>query len=318
MFKSNSKKTVLAGLFLALGILLPFVTSHGTALIPGKVFLPMHIPVLLCGYFCGGFYGGICGFILPYLNSFITGMPVLFPNAVTMSFELMTYGAVAGITYKLFGNKKKFLIYPSLILSLLAGRVVYGIVASLLLFANPALKNLSVIAATISGIPGIIIQILIVPYIVMALAPRENNGDKAISMIRSGKATCVTVKKNKITSAASPQGIAHLIDLYDKGILQGTFVADTIVGKAAAMIFTLAGVSGCYGQTMSVNGEKWLTDNNIPHTYDNKTEIIQNRKGDGMCPMEATVLNIDNPEEGLALLRATVKELRSKAKEQEI
>ena len=80
MFKSNSKKTVLAGLFLALGILLPFVTSHGTALIPGKVFLPMHIPVLLCGYFCGGFYGAICGFILPYLNSFITGMPALFPN----------------------------------------------------------------------------------------------------------------------------------------------------------------------------------------------------------------------------------------------
>ncbi len=134
--------------------------------------------------------------------------------------------------------------------------------------------------------------------------------DDAVMMVKSGTATCVLVKNNRIVSAESPKGIAHILDLYDKGILAGVFVADTIIGKAAAMIFSLAGVKECYGRTVSRAGLEWLEKSNIPVTYDECTEIIQNRKGDGMCPMESTVKDISDEKEAVSALKNKIKELR--------
>ncbi len=317
MIRKDSKKIVIAGYMLGFGILLPFITSHGLMLLPGNVFLPMHIPVLLCSFFCGPIYGGICGFLLPYLNSLITGMPAIFPNGIVMSFELMTYGIMCSVMYKLFGGSKKLCtIYPSLIVSMIMGRVVYGIVAAILFFTFPGGKKLSVIGAILTGIPGILIQLLLVPYIVRSLLP-DDAKMRAIKMIRCGEATCVVVKNNKIISSASPKGISHIIGLYDEGLLEGAFVADTIIGKAASMVFTLAGVKECYGETMSNRAKMWLLENNIDVKFDNLTDVIENRRGDGMCPMEETVLNVSDAKEGLSLLRDKVITLQNKAEEVE-
>lgn len=313
MIESKLRKTVVAALMLTIGILLPFVTSHGTLLLPGKIFLPMHIPVLLCGYFCGPFYGGLCGFLLPYLNSFVTGMPTLYPSAVIMSFELMTYGAMSSVVFRLFGNRKNYAaIYSSLVVSLISGRVVYGIAASVLLFVTPGMKGVSAIAATISGIPGIVIQLIIIPQILRLLLPADNIKARATAMVKNGEATCVVVRDNKIISKASARGISHIIDLYDNGILKDSFVADSIVGKAAAMIFALAGVKECYGKTVSRSAASYLAKNNITITCGETTQYIENRSGDGMCPMEETVKDVYNSKEALDLLRKKVRELRTK------
>ena len=74
------RKTVLAALFLAIGLILPFITMQIPAV--GKMLCPMHIPVLLCGYILGGPYGLIVGFITPLLRSVTFGMPVMLPNAI--------------------------------------------------------------------------------------------------------------------------------------------------------------------------------------------------------------------------------------------
>ena len=105
MLKNYSKKLIISSLMIAIGIILPYVTAHGFG-ISGNVFLPMHIPVLLCGFFCGPLLGAICGAVLPILNSILTGMPVLFPMAPIMTPELFTYGLFSGIIYKLFGYSK--------------------------------------------------------------------------------------------------------------------------------------------------------------------------------------------------------------------
>lgn len=101
----KTKKIVLAGLFIALGIVLPFITMQIPSI--GNMLLPMHIPIILCGFICGGPYGLIVGVIVPLLRSVLFGMPALFPNAVAMAFELGTYGFVTGVLYKRF-NKKSF------------------------------------------------------------------------------------------------------------------------------------------------------------------------------------------------------------------
>lgn len=100
LMKENTglRKTTLAALFLAIGLILPFITMQIPAV--GKMLCPMHIPVLLCGYVCGWPYGLIVGIITPLLRGVLFGMPAIFPNAVCMAFELATYGFVAGILSK--------------------------------------------------------------------------------------------------------------------------------------------------------------------------------------------------------------------------
>lgn len=117
------RKTVLAALFLAIGLILPFITMQIPAV--GKMLCPMHIPVLLCGYILGGPYGLIVGFITPLLRSVTFGMPVMLPNAICMAFELATYGLVSGI---LSGKMKKDMrsLYISLIISMLARKTGMG------------------------------------------------------------------------------------------------------------------------------------------------------------------------------------------------
>ena len=79
----NNKKLVLSALFLAIALVLPFLTGQIPEI--GSMLCPMHIPVLLCGFFCGWQYGLAVGFVAPLLRSFLFGVPYLYPMAVSMA-----------------------------------------------------------------------------------------------------------------------------------------------------------------------------------------------------------------------------------------
>ncbi len=165
---SSTKKVVLSGITIALGIYLPFLTGQIPSI--GNMLLPMHIPILLCGFICGWKYGLITGFITPLLRSAMFTMPPMFPAAIAMAFELAAYGALTGLLYKVLpkGGKNVFL---SLILSMLGGRVVWGI-ATFVLFrmvGNVLTWEIFISAAFVNAIPGIILQLVLIPSIVIAL-----------------------------------------------------------------------------------------------------------------------------------------------------
>ncbi len=315
MIESKTRKLVTAGLMIALGMILPFVTAHGYG-IKGNVILPMHIPVLLCGFFCGPLYGAVCGLILPVLNSILTGMPALYPMAPLMTFELLTYGLVSGLLYKLFGYSKRLIVIEgTLISAMLIGRIVYGIAAWVLLFFDADAGKFSVISSVITGLPGILIQLILIPIIVSSVQKNKSGSydavGEAIKLLNEENATCVLVKDNAIISAESPQGIAYIIDLYHAGKLENVFVADKIIGKAAAMIFSLGGVKGCYGETVSQAAVDWMKSKNMSFQCCCTVSMIENRKGDGMCPMEETVIDISDEKEALTALENKIAELRS-------
>ena len=123
MKNPSTKKLVLAALFLALAYLLPFLTGQIPEI--GSMLLPMHLPVLICGFVCGWPYGLAVGFIAPLLRSFTLGMPPFFPTAVAMAFELAAYGAITGICYKKLPKKPLFL-YVDLLAAMIGGRIVWG------------------------------------------------------------------------------------------------------------------------------------------------------------------------------------------------
>lgn len=161
-------RLILSAMLLALALVLPFLTGQ----IPniGKMLCPMHIPILLCGFFCGPYYAAAIGIIAPFLRSWLFGMPALFPDAVVMFLELATYGFIAGLLFRLL-PKKKIYIYVSLISAMLAGRIVWGIVKTILMslgkieFGFQAFLTIGFANA----LPGIIVQIILIPILVIIL-----------------------------------------------------------------------------------------------------------------------------------------------------
>ena len=167
--KSTTKNLTLSALFIALGLVLPFLTGQLKQL--GNAFLPMHLPVFLCGLIVGPVYGLIVGLVLPILRHFLFGMPPLYPTAIAMSFELATYGFVSGFIYKNSRWKCIIALYESLIIAMIAGRVVWGIVTYLLMgFSGNAFTMEAFMAgAFLNAIPGIIFQLIFIPAFMLAL-----------------------------------------------------------------------------------------------------------------------------------------------------
>lgn len=164
----NTRKLILTALFLALGYVLPFLTGQVPAV--GKMLLPMHIPVLLCGFVCGWQYGLMVGFVVPLFRSVLAGMPVMMPTAVGMAFELATYGMISGLLYRKL-TRKSLNIYITLIGAMLGGRIVWGIVSILLygIQGNVFSWQLFISGALLNAVPGIVLQLVLIPVIVLIL-----------------------------------------------------------------------------------------------------------------------------------------------------
>lgn len=166
-------RMILAALFLALALVLPFLTGQIPQI--GNALCPMHLPVLLCGYFCGPWYALAIGLIAPLLRLLLFGMPPLIPTGIAMCFELATYGCIAGLMY-LWLPKKKPYIYVSLICAMLAGRIVWGVARVILYGLGKSQFGWSAFmaGAFLNAIPGIIVQIILIPLLVMILQKAQN------------------------------------------------------------------------------------------------------------------------------------------------
>lgn len=166
--RNNLLKMILAALFLALAYVMPFLTGQIPKL--GSMLCPMHIPILLCGFICGWQWGLVIGLIAPLMRSLTLGMPPLFPVAVCMAAELAAYGAFSGLMHRALPKKKPY-IYCSLLLAMVVGRLVWGAAMFACMGMNGGSFTLSAFlsGAVINAVPGIIVQIVLVPILVMLL-----------------------------------------------------------------------------------------------------------------------------------------------------
>ena len=165
--KSTTKKLVSCALCIAIGVLLPMafhVIPNG-----GSIFLPMHIPVLICGLFCGAPYGLACGIFTPFLSSMITGMPpaMILPQ---MMIELAVYGLVTGLCEKHIILKNEISkLYMSLIIAMLAGRIMNGLINTFVLSTQGYTLSIFITASFVTSLPGIISQLIVIPILVRIL-----------------------------------------------------------------------------------------------------------------------------------------------------
>lgn len=184
---SNNKflrELVLSAMFMALGLALPFLTGQIPQI--GGMMLPMHLPVFLCGLICGWKHGAVVGFILPPLRYVLFGMPPIFPTGIAMAFELAAYGLLAGLLYSRSRWQCVVALYRALIAAMLGGRLVWAVAQVVLLGLTDGAFTweMFLTGAFLNSIPGIILQLVLIPAIMVAL-------DKAglVSFIRAEKAT---------------------------------------------------------------------------------------------------------------------------------
>ena len=168
--KKSIKNLTLTAMFLALGLVLPFLTGQIPQI--GSMLLPMHLPVFLCALVCGWQWATPMAAILPVMRSLIFGMPPIFPTATAMAFELATYAFVAGFLYHKILKKKNLLtVYISLVSAMILGRAVWGCAQWILLgISGKGFTFAAFLAgAFVNAWPGIIMLLVLGPAIMFLL-----------------------------------------------------------------------------------------------------------------------------------------------------
>lgn len=140
--------------------------------------------------------------------------------------------------------------------------------------------------------------------------------DQARARILENGVPCVFCRDGQIVREGVGTGVGPLLAAWETEpeLLHGTVIVDKIVGKAAAMLAVLGGAAGVYGLTMSEAARDYLEAYGVPYGCDLCIERIINRAGTGLCPMEQTVLGIEEPEEGYLALKETVRRLKAQAR----
>ncbi|MBQ8743392.1 MAG: ECF transporter S component [Clostridia bacterium] len=163
--KKYIRNTVISAMLFSLALVLPFFTGQIPKI--GNMLLPMHLPIMFCGIFCGPWYGLAIGAAAPLVRSLFFGLPVFYPSAIAMALECATYGFFIGLLYRAFAKVGDFSALLALICSMLIGRAVWG--CAMLTLLGLSSRTFTAAAflsgAFVTALPGIIIQIVLIPVL---------------------------------------------------------------------------------------------------------------------------------------------------------
>ena len=136
-------------------------------------------------------------------------------------------------------------------------------------------------------------------------------GTEAKKALEAEGVTFAAVSTSVEQKTSQKKGIAPMMEILAEcpEFLQGAAVADQVIGKAAAFLLRKGGAKYLYAKIISEHALETLKDSGIAVSYGTKVPYIINRKKDGMCPMEQTVLSVTDVEEAYGKLREKLREL---------
>ena len=136
--------------------------------------------------------------------------------------------------------------------------------------------------------------------------------DLARELLRSGQASFVIMHAGAIAGEAKGMGVKPILLFLENepASLKGAEVADRTIGKAAAILLVLGGVQYVYGEVMSVSGRDYLETAGIATGYGSLVEWINSRDGSDICPLERSVIKVDDPQEGYKAIKDTLHRLQ--------
>ncbi len=135
--------------------------------------------------------------------------------------------------------------------------------------------------------------------------------EKAVNLLKEGCYTCVLVKGREVFYSVN-KGIKPLTEFIESGkSFKGFCAADKIVGRAAAFLYAVMGVSEVYAEVLSEGAADVLKAHNIKYGFEVMTKNIINRRGDGLCPMESAVQNINDKYAAYNAVKEKMAKLRA-------
>lgn len=104
------------------------------------------------------------------------------------------------------------------------------------------------------------------------------------------------------------RGVKPLVQLMEgTGDFHQYAAADKVVGKATGFLYVLLGVKSVFAKVISQPALNILKANNIYVQFETVVEHIINRKKDGICPFEETVLDLTDPQEAYVAILDKMK-----------
>ncbi len=134
----------------------------------------------------------------------------------------------------------------------------------------------------------------------------------AVAYVRDGRLECILISGNDMIAGERGRGVNPLLGLYDcqRKNMEGATVVDKVVGRAAAAIAICGKVRHVHGEVMSRDAAAFLKQHGITASHNLLVDRILNRKRDGLCPLEASVQGIDDPEKAVAAIRQKIESMK--------
>lgn len=134
--------------------------------------------------------------------------------------------------------------------------------------------------------------------------------EKAKELLSAGEYTCAICRGDR-TFLSEERGVGPLVSWLESGEdLCGYAAADKVVGKGAAFLYILLGVRAVYARVISAPAAELLQKNGVFLEYEEKADHIINRKGDGICPFEEAVWDLEDPAEAYSVIRMKMAKMK--------
>ena len=135
--------------------------------------------------------------------------------------------------------------------------------------------------------------------------------ESLIELLHTEKYSCV-VSNGYETRIFTKQGVADLYGLMENNpeFLKGSSVADKVVGKAAATLMIIGGVTHIYADLISESAITLIKNTKAELKYCKVVPFIKNRDKSDSCPLEKICNQTDSPQELLMLIGEFVKKMR--------
>jgi len=121
-----------------------------------------------------------------------------------------------------------------------------------------------------------------------------------------GDLTLAVAKNGKILFRSNSHGVSDMLAMIDElgSLTEGASLADSVVGRAAALLCVYSKVVAVYGERMSEGAAAILKAKDIRYEFGTLVARILNRQRDDICPFDRAVLGVEDPSLALEKLKA--------------
>jgi hypothetical protein len=125
--------------------------------------------------------------------------------------------------------------------------------------------------------------------------------------------TCIIMCKDQIVFTSKEKGVKPMMDYYEEHGRsdEHLLVIDRIMGKGAVILADLIGANQIITPKISEVAVDYAHKVEIEVFCEKIVPYIINRTGDGRCPIESAVIDVDETKQGYQMILQTLASLRN-------